>query len=210
MSDSVEEFRALLQRAREGCEQAARQFHEQYGQPILRVVRRWLRKQVRTKVDSTDLTQEVWKDFFRGTLQQKQFDGPQHLLAFLTSMARNKVREAQRRYTQAGRDVAREEPLQAGLAHLEQSFRTLPAVEEELAARDEWDRWMAVLPALHHSILQGLRSGRTQDEMAAAFGLSRKSVQRLVQATLRSAASHGLSLSSLSRSRIRENQRRVM
>src|SRR5262249_36628315 len=85
-----EDFTALMQRVRSGSQDAAQQLVEQYGQHILRVIRRMLHKKLRSKFDSLDFQQDVWASFFADQ-PQKTFDRPEALAAFLAKVARNKV-----------------------------------------------------------------------------------------------------------------------
>ena len=64
MTDANDEFRALMQRLREGSDEAAWQLVEQYGEPIRRAVRRALSARLRPQFDSLDFVQLVWSSFF--------------------------------------------------------------------------------------------------------------------------------------------------
>src|SRR5947209_4816813 len=54
MSVDRDEFKNLMRRVQEGSEDAARELLDRYGEHILRVVRRKLSRQLRSKFDSVD------------------------------------------------------------------------------------------------------------------------------------------------------------
>ena len=97
MSEEQEEFANLMQRLRNGSEEAARELLDRFGSYILRVVRRRLSRELRSKYDSVDFVQAVWASFFAEDSQDRRFDHPDALIAFLATLAQNKVIDAVRR-----------------------------------------------------------------------------------------------------------------
>jgi DNA-directed RNA polymerase specialized sigma24 family protein len=111
MANELEE---LLERARSGCEQAKTELVRLYGPALRRVVRRALKQKSIGYSGGSDLVQLVWLDFFRFTLSQQTYTNPDHLFAFLSGMARNKIREALRQhYGTQKYDRSRQESLEA-------------------------------------------------------------------------------------------------
>src|SRR5205823_2591469 len=103
-------FRALMQRALEGSTEAAKELETKYRDYIIRAVRQRLSRDLRPKFDSIDFVQDVWASFYRAPA--REFESPEHFIAFLTRVAQNKVIDATRggMYT-LKRDVSRERPL---------------------------------------------------------------------------------------------------
>lgn len=97
--DSVPQFEDLISRARSGDEQAAAEILRHYEPEIRREVRvRLTDPRLRRSLDSTDICQSVFANFFvRIALGQFDFSKPQHLLRLLAQMATNKVIDAHRR-----------------------------------------------------------------------------------------------------------------
>ena len=91
MAGGDDDFRDLMRRVHEGSEDAAWQLVGQYGDPIRRAVRRALNARLRSKFDSLDFVQLVWSSFFRDRGRLDRFNHPEELVAFLVTMARNKV-----------------------------------------------------------------------------------------------------------------------
>src|SRR4051812_332701 len=90
------EFAILMEKLRNQTEGAAEELIERYGPAVVRVVRRRLRKGLRSKFDSMDFVQSVWATFFATPAQQFDFDDPESLIKFLTKVARHKVVDAVR------------------------------------------------------------------------------------------------------------------
>ena len=65
MTDENDDFRRLMQRVRDGSEEAVWDLVSVYGEAIRRAVRRVLNRNLRSKFDSLDFVQLVWKSFFR-------------------------------------------------------------------------------------------------------------------------------------------------
>ena len=105
-------FRELIDRVREGSEDAAWELVDQYGEAIRRAVRRALNERLRSKFDSLDFVQIVWNSLFRVRDKLDRFDRPEELTAYLITMARNKVgMEVRRRLMTEKYGVKHEESL---------------------------------------------------------------------------------------------------
>jgi RNA polymerase sigma-70 factor (ECF subfamily) len=182
MSADRDEFKNLMQRVRDGSEDAARELLDRYGEHILRVVRRKLSRELRSKFDSVDFVQAVWASFFVGAPKQRDFDRPQALIAFLVTLAQNKVIDAVRQRMQSQKyNINRERALDgsvsadaAGLAARE------PTPSQVAVANDEWRRLLADLPARYQRMLELLRQGHTQKDIARELGVNEKTVRRVL------------------------------
>src|SRR5262249_32674454 len=92
------EIEALLQRARNGCQEAARQILELCSNHVRSAVRRYLDTRLRSLIDLDDLTQDVWTNFFEHILPARSFNSVPHLRCFLQGMARITVARAHRKH----------------------------------------------------------------------------------------------------------------
>ena len=180
--ESVNEFQALLQRVRDGSQDAVQELVDEYGPHVLRVVRRKLNKKLRSKFDSIDFVQDVWKSFFTDP-QHLDFQRPEELLAFLVNMARNKVIEEFRQRLQTKkRGGDREHSLhgsaagQAGLVPAEQ-----PTPSQCAVANEKWEQMLEGQPDHYQRILLLLRQGKEHEEIARMLGVNEKTVRRLIQ-----------------------------
>jgi RNA polymerase sigma-70 factor (ECF subfamily) len=182
MADKPNEFATLMRRLRAGSEDAARELLDRYGEHILRVVRRKLSRELRSKFDSVDFVQAVWASFFADLPRQRDFDRPQALMAFLVTLAQNKVIDAVRqRMLSQKYNVNRERPLDdveaiesAGLAARE------PTPSQAAVAQDEWRHLLADLPAHYQRMLMLLREGHTQKDIARELNVNEKTIRRVL------------------------------
>jgi RNA polymerase sigma-70 factor (ECF subfamily) len=182
MADNANEFHDLMRRLQDGSEDAARELLDRYSDHILRIVRRRLNRKLRAKFDSVDFVQAVWASFFADAPRKQAFDHPQALLAFLVTLAQNKVIDAVRqRFRTQKYNVNREQALDgsvagaaAGLAGRE------PSPSQVAVANDEWHRLLAELPARYQRMLVLLREGYTQKDIARELGVNEKTIRRLL------------------------------
>jgi len=189
--DEDRNFRDLLQRVQEGSEAAAWELVEQYGEAIRRAVRRTLNRRLRPKFDSLDFVQVVWSSFFRVRGRLDQFNRPEELAAFLTTVARNKVAmEVRRRMLTEKYNVNREhtlhEPEAESPTHLPDRE---PAPVDVAIARERWDRLLQGQSEHYRQIIELRLQGRTNQEIADTLGIAestvRRFLKRLLQATSR-------------------------
>jgi RNA polymerase sigma-70 factor (ECF subfamily) len=182
VSDKRDEFADLMQRLREGSEDAARELLDRYGEHILRVVRRKLSRELRSKFDSVDFVQAVWASFFAGLPRRRRFDRPQALMAFLVTLAQNKVIDAVRQRMQTKKyNVNRERPLDgAAAAEAAAVAAREPTPSQQAVAKDEWQHLLADLPAHYQRMLVLLREGHTQKDIARELNVNEKTVRRVL------------------------------
>src|SRR4051812_9273338 len=114
MEERQQAFAALMRRVNEGSQDAARELYDLYGSHILRVVRRRLSKELRSKFDSIDFVQDVWMSFFASPHGEGKFDRPEALIAYLVKIAHNKVVDTFRQRMQTRKyNVQREHSLES-------------------------------------------------------------------------------------------------
>jgi RNA polymerase sigma factor (sigma-70 family) len=183
MTDSKQEFQQLLEGVREGDDDAARALVERYGPHVLRVVRRKLDKRLRSKFDSADFLQAVWASFFAIPDQKFTFNESGALVAFLVTLARNKVVEAVRQRLQTQKhDVHREESLDAPGPHEEAHLPGREPTPSAIAiAREEWQRVLQKQPAHYQCILHSRREGQSPRQIAEELGVSERTVRRVIR-----------------------------
>lgn len=182
MSSPEDEFRSLMTRVQTGCPDAARELFDRYGEHIRRIVRRKLHQGLRSQYDSIDFTQDVWASFFAVPWEERAFDTPESLVAFLSEMAFHKVSKAFRRgfqtkkYNLHGKqslngdgpdgEPAPEPPLPG------------PTPSQVAIANEQWERMNAGQPNRFRLMLELLRQGYDLKEVAERTGLHPKVIQR--------------------------------
>jgi RNA polymerase sigma factor (sigma-70 family) len=182
MSETPAEFADLMNRVRQGSEEAARTVVERYGSHIRRVVRRRLSPSLRPQFDSLDFEQSVWASFFASPRERYKFETADDLIGFLARVAHHKVIETFRARTGPKRDVNRETRL--GLGPDDGPQPETPRTDspsKAAMANEQWERLLAHAPVKYHPVLEMLRQGYGHKEIAEQLGFHPKAVQRLVQ-----------------------------
>jgi RNA polymerase sigma factor (sigma-70 family) len=180
--DSHQELNSLLQRIRVGSQDAARELWQRYEPHVRRVLRRKLNKKLRTKLDSVDLAQDVWISFFVDPRHQFEFDQPEDLIAFLATLAQNKLVDTLRRHATQKYAVSREQPLadETG-SEVVKLIDPGPSPSQVIMAEEAWEKLLEGQSPQSQRILNRLRQGRTQQEVAQEIGVSERTVRRLVR-----------------------------
>jgi RNA polymerase sigma factor (sigma-70 family) len=183
MLDAKQELALLMQRLREGSQDAARELWERYGEHVLRVLRRKLDRKLRAKFDSADIAQAVWISFFIEPCHDYRFERPEDLLAFLADLAQHKLVDLKRqRYRTKKHNVNREHSLEgsaAAEASAKPDRRASPM--HTAIAQERWEQLLERQPPHYRHILEMLHQGYTHEEIARELGISAKTVQRLLR-----------------------------
>lgn len=183
MSDDVDSFRDLMRRARGGSEDAAWELVQRYGDAIRRAVRRALNKKLRSKFDSMDFVQLVWSSFFRARDRLSRFERPEELVAFLVTMARNKVgMEVRRRLLTQKYNLNRECSLDGlGVDGWEDESDRQPAPIDVAIAREQWSRILVNQPKHYQRIIHLRLQGHTYHDIADSLQLAESTVRRFLK-----------------------------
>lgn len=179
MSGTPDTFRDLMRRIQGGDEEAVRQLLDQYGAHVFRAVRRSLSRAIRSKYDSQDFVQSVWKSFFTRREELKGFDTPDQLIAFLTRVAGNKVIDQGRHHLRTEKaDVTRERSITD-----RDCVRTPahdPSPSEVAVANELWGRIIAGQPEHYRRILDLRAAGYTYQQIADELKINERTVRRVL------------------------------
>ena len=183
----VSDFESFINRVSDGEEEAAWELVETYGPYVLRSVRRMLHADIRSKFDSTDFVQAVWASFFSGRCDYRRLHRPEELIAFLTTMARNKLITEWRRRTRTKKyDVRRElrtDP--ARLALNSAAVSRDPTPSQWAMARERWQHIMHNQPDHYQEIVRRRLRGETYQSIADELDLNERTVRRVLERLLR-------------------------
>ncbi|MBI3412113.1 MAG: sigma-70 family RNA polymerase sigma factor [Planctomycetes bacterium] len=147
-------------------------------EPYLRlVVRKKLSFKLRAKFDSVDVVQSVWADLLVGIRDQdRRFNNPDHLRAFLTKVTRHRFLDWLRQHRRA---LETELPLHES-SRGANAVCPQPTPTENLQASDLWEKLLAICPPAHRDLLIWKRQGASLEELAAKTGLHPSSVRRIL------------------------------
>ncbi len=172
-------FHELIERVRAGDQEAAAALVEHYEPEIRREVRfRLTDRKLRTVIDSVDVCQSVFGNFFvRATLGQFHLERPRQLLELLVTMARNKVIDWHRRERARGR--GRRE----GVAALHRLDGDEPAdpgpTPSEFAGHKELVKEVRKrLTTEERELAEARHAGRSWDEISAERGTSPEALRK--------------------------------
>lgn len=182
MQESAREFANLMQRLREGSEDAARELLDRYGEHVIRAVRKRLHKSLRARFDSQDFTQAVWASFFESRDRLSRWDRPEDLVALLVQIANHKVADGCRHHLKVALDSPlREEPRFVGCDdEWEKIAGKLPTPSEAAVGNELQDQLRELLPS-HYRRMVALKSeGATLDEIAADLHVDKGTVHRIL------------------------------
>lgn len=177
-----DQFHELMQKTMAGCDAAAHELFRNFEPVLLQAIRRKLNKKVRSKFDSVDFAQDVWASFFAEPAEKRVFEKPENLLAFLTTLAKNKVAEAMRqRLTIQKYDVNREQSLDDSRAMLKENLIARGPTASYIAmTKEEWNAFLRKQPLVYRRIFILLRDGHTHEQIASELGINVRTVGRIV------------------------------
>jgi RNA polymerase sigma-70 factor (ECF subfamily) len=187
MASPDPQFEELIGRVRDGCPEAARELFERYGHYVRAVIRRRLHRRLRSVYDSLDFTQSVWASFLQLPPERYAFATPDDLVGFLARVAVNKVTDVFRQRVQTVKcRVTREVPLPEPGEEDERSDGGLvntrdPSPSQAAIAGEQWERLMAGQSPEVRQVLELLRDGHTQREVARRLRVPYKMIQRVRQ-----------------------------
>jgi RNA polymerase sigma-70 factor (ECF subfamily) len=180
------EFRLLVERMLTGDQRATQKFLAEYRPALLHAVRRRLSKQLRSKYDSLDFEQDVWKSFFGNLPAAQLLQTPDDLVAHLTRVAQNKVIDATRRQLVGQkRNVNREQSLDREALESPALAAVGQPTPSEVVSRGEWwDRLLENQPTVYRRVLVLAREGKDLNEIAAELQIHRRTVRRIIARSL--------------------------
>jgi RNA polymerase sigma factor (sigma-70 family) len=170
-------FEGLIERVRAGDEAAAAELVRTFEPQIQRMVRvRLSDRALRRQMDSMDICQSVFADFFvRAALGQFDLDSPSQLVSLLASIARNRLIDHARKQKAARRDLRRVESADVGdlaIVHSQDSPSQVVSNQEML------ERFRSQLSDEERLLASERCAGRPWDEIAASRGRTAEAVRK--------------------------------
>jgi RNA polymerase sigma factor (sigma-70 family) len=186
-------FEELVQRASLGSQEAVWTLLDRYSKNILRVVRRHLPAGIRSKVDSADIVQSVWKSLLRKGARLEAGATPEQLIAYLAGMARLKVYETHRHFTTLKGDLRREQalghpatPEESNENYREVCDKRAQRPDVIVSARDNWERAIELSGDRGRQVVDLRLRGLTLTEIAEQLNISLSTVRRVLDSLLQS------------------------
>jgi RNA polymerase sigma-70 factor (ECF subfamily) len=180
-------FEQVIEQLRQGEESGANQVYHRFARRLYGLAQSRLNSIVRGKVGPEDVVQSVFRSFFsmvqasedNSRFDIRNWDG---LWALLVVIAVRKCRQHWRRFRAAGRDVLREQALDAAgdmLAEWEAVDRE-PLPEEAVSLGDLLEKLLGRLTPRDRTILEQRLQGHSIEEIVAQTGRSERAVYRVL------------------------------
>lgn len=197
-SGNTDGLAELLARLKNGDESAAGEILERYESQVRLVVRRCLPRVLRSRFDSQDIMQSVWRSFFqrlRGEPVEDDhgltdpppgdpslvFGDSSQLFAFLSRMAKNKVIDQYRRETAQKTDIHRDRAMHSDIGVEMDPPDGSESPEDLVEAADELSHWRSLVPQNRQILIDLKAGGMSSKEIGDKLGISERTVQRVLE-----------------------------
>ena len=188
--DLNEQTQQLIDRAREGDQNAIGDLYRLYEQRLHGAVRGRLGGRLKARMEPSDLVQSVWKDVLSG-MHDFEYRGPDSFFHWLLTRVLWKIGDKNRYFAARKRDPARERPLAGGAegGAERQPVATDPTPSRAAAADEELDSLMRLLDRLPSAQRQVLvlrmRDERSFVEIGRMTGRSADAARKLYNRALK-------------------------
>ena len=173
-------FQELFARVRAGEPEATQVLFENYGDLLLKVVRRHLNPVLRSQVDSADFVQEAWLAMLQDTTIKANFETPHQFGAFLATVARNKVVDVVRRgLMSAGYNVNREVRLSTDSSDSNTATLHRETPSKSVVRRELKNVLLQDLKPAFRRIGMRIFDGIEVSTIAEELGVSQRTVERV-------------------------------
>jgi RNA polymerase sigma factor (sigma-70 family) len=170
----------LLERARNGDQEAWQVLFDDCYPKILRVVRRRLSRPMRKLYDSTDIANEVMKSL-AANFSHIDFSSIAGLRAFLLRAAEQKVVDGYRRGYAQKRDLARDRPLGSGTEPGLELADDSPTASQVAVASEEKAILLETQSGPRRTILELKLQGYSNSEVARTTGWHVRKIERFLE-----------------------------
>jgi DNA-directed RNA polymerase specialized sigma24 family protein len=175
---------ALLRRAQDGSDEAARAVFDRCRQPLLAVIRKVIRRPIRRLYDSDDFLLSTFKEIFTRHFSDEVLCNPDTLWPYLKRIAENKVRDVEHKYlVSESYRIDRDVPLhQLAEDQVPKSREFSPdemLIFKELV-EERLEHLIQQLPVLLQNVVDLLLEGNSGIEIAVLLGIEPKRVYRAI------------------------------
>jgi RNA polymerase sigma-70 factor, ECF subfamily len=186
----------LIERCRQGDQDAARNLFDAYVERLLPLARRRISQRLASRVDAEDIVQSVFRTFF-ARLKDDRFEisGQDDLFRLLVRITVHKTLRQIAHHRAAKRDPSLETgQTDSAREQLVQLLAHEPTPEATVSFLDQLEHFMAQLPKEDRAILELRMEGYSTDEIAQKLGSYDRKIRRVLE-RIRDVAEHeGLSV----------------
>jgi RNA polymerase sigma-70 factor (ECF subfamily) len=180
-STEAQSFRSLLEEVRTGSQDAAWELVETYGPHVHRYVRRVMHRSLRSKFDSLDFVQLMWASLFREPGKLTKFEQPDEFIAYLVTLAKNKVfNELRRRTVTARYSVGREQPYPDDSVAISDIRQQPPTPSAVAIAKERWVHLVSNQNQTVQSVVTLRLRGNTFGEIAEELQIHERTARKAI------------------------------
>jgi RNA polymerase sigma factor (sigma-70 family) len=188
--DNGGQFERLLQRMREGSQEAALQIVKTYGPHIRSAVKRRMCGALRSAFDSEDFVQSAWKSLLRmPPAKMDEIREPGQLVGMLAAIAARKAIDEYRHCTRETCHETRRRELDdpevlaalAKIAGVNTPSQICIAREKQHHYRQRWEELVSRQPPHHQRIVYLRLGGQPYAAIAEAEDVSERQARRVVE-----------------------------
>jgi len=182
MCDDTRRFQSLLRQLQEGSHEAARELAETYGEHVLRCVRSRLPRRLRSRYDSIDFVQLVWKSVFTEPEKLAKLRDADQFVRFLAGIARNKVAFVDRELQSIKKDIDREVRLDEGAPDVGRHPASRDPTPSSIASfREQWDELVEQQSQRDGQVVQMRYEGSTFVEIAELLDIDESTARKVIR-----------------------------
>ncbi|MEM9367795.1 MAG: sigma-70 family RNA polymerase sigma factor [Planctomycetota bacterium] len=179
----------LVDRCRQGDQDASREIFERYVARLISLVHRRMSSRLNRRVDAEDVVQSAFRSFFAGVDQNRfQFDQSGDLWKLLVVVSLNKLRRRVAHHRAAKRGMDREQSVardadsstDARLVHCFEAAASEPLPDAAAAVMDELALLTSDMDETQSEIVQLRLQGYEMLEIADQIGRSERTVRRVL------------------------------
>jgi RNA polymerase sigma factor (sigma-70 family) len=180
--DEIRHFQYLLRQLGEGSQEAAQELAETYGTHVRRCVRQRLPRKLRSKFDSIDFVQLVWKSVFAETDKLVKLQDPEEFVRLLAGMARNKVAGIGRQLQTQKKDVHREVRLEECCSKVDLHPPSRDPTPSAMAIfREEFQHIVQEEPRRDKKVVELRYEGNTFHEIAKRLQIDESTARKVIR-----------------------------
>jgi len=174
----------LLQRYRNGDQEAAAELFERYVGKLVALAHRRLSAQLGRRIDAEDVVQSAFRSFFRGAREGRfRIEPGQELWRLLAVMTITKLRKQVEFHTAGKRNFQRERnpaPDESALSFLNETVVRDPSPAESAALVEQVEQIRSELGSDQQTVFQMRLEGHQVEDIATQVGCSERTVRRVL------------------------------
>ena len=176
----------ILQRLKDGDQNAATELHDRYAHRLIALARSRISSKLARRVDPEDVVQSVYRSFFAHADDDRYvFEKSGDMWRLLSSITVNKVLRQVQKHRRQKRSIDAEQsvmtPGTEGFAP--EMLASGPSPSDALTMIEELENVMSEIDPTHRQVLELRLQGRSTEEIAVEINRSERTIRRMLEKT---------------------------